>query len=133
MAKRTKVFERKYDGPEVLEQLLSAAGAVLDVEGVSARFRQAQANKADSGDVVPTLFETEPRFGDPEMARRLFQNLLGLWDALARGEPAASLPGKRPKRQKPTAPQAPPPLGMAEPDDAWVALATQYLRALGTR
>ena len=47
------------------------------------RFRAGRAEGAEADEVIPTLFPEPPRFPDPDLARRLFQNLLGLWDASA--------------------------------------------------
>src|SRR5204863_9822224 len=80
--------------------------------------------------VVPTLFEGEPRFPDPELARRLFQNLLGLWDLLARGQPlpmdGSPAEGARARARKPI-PERPPPFEGDGPDEAWVEAAWKYL------
>jgi len=74
-----------YEGPEALTALLARAGATVTAEEVAARFTAAQAAGEPRAVVIPTLFEHEPRFGSPDEARRLYGNLLGLWDRLVAG------------------------------------------------
>lgn len=76
---------RVYEGPEVLSALLSQAGCPLSAGEVAARFASAQARGLERAEVVPGLFESEPRFTAPDAARRLYGNLFGLWDRIARG------------------------------------------------
>src|SRR4051812_49750743 len=79
-------FEHAFEGKEVLDGLLNLAGARVDTEGAVVRMREALRHGEPRESVVPTLFDGEPHFADPDLARRLFQNLLGLWDVLARGQ-----------------------------------------------
>jgi hypothetical protein len=81
----SKDLLRVYEGPEVLSALLSQAGCPLSSGEVAARFATAQARGLDRAEVVPGLFETEPRFTAPDAARRLYGNLFGLWDRIAQG------------------------------------------------
>ena len=78
-------FEPHYDGPERLTELLRQVGSALDAAGAAERFAAAQAQGLDRSDVIPALFEAEPRFGSPEDARRLYENLFALWGRVARG------------------------------------------------
>lgn len=74
-----------YEGPVVLGELLRKAGSPHDAAEVAAVFRRAQESGEVRSAVVPGLFPAEPRFGSPEDARRLYANLLGLWDRIAAG------------------------------------------------
>jgi hypothetical protein len=74
-----------YEGPEVLTALLAQAGSPLAAEEVAERFAAAQAVGEERGEVIPGLFEDEPRFASPDDARRLYSNLFGLWNRLAAG------------------------------------------------
>jgi hypothetical protein len=90
------------------------------------RFRAGRAEGAEAGEVIPTLFPEAPRFPSPDVARRLFQNLLGLWDAAqspefrlsSRTDPPRARPEKVP------APGAPGPTG---PDFAYVQAVRAWL------
>ncbi len=74
-----------YEGPHVLSALLERAGSPLSAADVASRFRQAQGAREERGDVVPSLFPVEPRFGSPDEARRLYGNLFALWDRIGAG------------------------------------------------
>ena len=74
-------------------------------EDVLAHFREAQKAGLAASDVIPTLFPEEPRFQDATLAKRLFQNLLGLWD-VSPGNVSLALPGPRPKKERPQRPPA---------------------------
>ncbi len=76
-------FAHRFEDAEVLAELLAAAGSPLTPEEVLERFRAGRAEGAEAGEVIPALFPEAPRFPHPDVARRLFQNLLGLWDASA--------------------------------------------------
>ena len=76
-------FEHRLESAEVLGPLLAAAGSPLSPEEVLARFRAGRSEGLSSSEVIPTLFPEQPRFANTDIARRLFQNLLGLWDAAA--------------------------------------------------
>ncbi|HET7753464.1 MAG TPA: hypothetical protein VFK85_06115 [Anaeromyxobacteraceae bacterium] len=75
----------EYEGPEVLDALLSRAGCPLGTADVEERFREAIAAGLERSDAVPALFEEEPRFGSPDEARRLYANLFGLWSRVRSG------------------------------------------------
>lgn len=74
-----------YEGPEVLTELLRRAGSSVPAEEVAERFAQAQAQGADRSEVIPGLFDEEPRFQSPDSAKRLYANLFGLWARVEAG------------------------------------------------
>jgi hypothetical protein len=77
--------------------------------------------------VIPTLFEREPRFSSPEVARRLFQNLLALWDMVVEGKAVRLEEGPRPPRPKKVKLTPPPPFAPGEPGPEFVEAAWRYL------
>lgn len=117
----------RFESTEVLAELLTIAGAPLEPEEVLRRFRGGRAEGAEANEVIPTLFSEAPRFPDPEVARRLFQNLLGLWDASAspgfRLAARASVPRPRPEKVPPPGPPRPtgPDRDYVEAVRAWLA------------
>jgi pyruvate/2-oxoglutarate dehydrogenase complex dihydrolipoamide acyltransferase (E2) component len=124
------MLDRFFEGAPTLQALLAAAGSTVSVEEVVQRMREAQAEGGDPRDVVPGLFEGEPRFPDPGLARALYGNLLGLWDLLETGLPleaegrGPSSPAARPEKRR-TDP--PPPFGEAGPDEGFVQQAWRFL------
>jgi hypothetical protein len=82
-SRQPEAFERRFENAAVLDELLEIAGSTLRTVEVVKRFRNAQVERKPSSEVIPTLLPPEPRFSHPDIARRLFQNLLGLWDAAA--------------------------------------------------
>lgn len=137
MSKRNRrgEFEHVFEGPEVLAPLLASAGCKLSLESVAERMRAAQREGKRAGDVIPSLFEGEPRFGDPFEAQLTFQNLLGLWDLIASGKPLPKQKapgGDRPPRPKKPEPVHPGAFGEA-PSPEWVERAWQYLEDLGEK
>ena len=124
MARGTRAhFDRRFEGADILGGLLELAGSSYGPEEVLHAFRDARKAGLPASEVIPTLFPEEPHFQDRDTARRLFQNLLGLWD-LAPGKVTLTRPGPRPKRPKP---RPPPPLGGRDPDPEWVETAWRYL------
>jgi len=123
MARRTLPFERHFEGAAILGELLTLGGSPYSPEDVLAQFREARKAGLAPADVLPTLFPREPRFGDTGQARRLFQNLLGLWDVCP-DKVGLSLPGPRPKKAKPIPPA---PLAGAVPTAEWVDSAWTFL------
>lgn len=122
------VLERTFEGRARLAALLAKAGSVVDPEDVAAGFRQAQAEGLAAADVIPDLFEGEPRFARAQDARALYGNLLGLWDLLARGATVdLSAPPPRPPRAKKAAPPPAPRPFAGAPDEAYVEAAWRYL------
>lgn len=132
MSKR-HVFAREFEGLDVLDELLSIADAKLNARAVVDRFKDAQERKEEAQRVIPTLFNEEPRFPDPEYARLLYQNLLGLWDAIEAGEPLEEKKADRPKREKKKKLEPPPPFEAHGPDTEWVEGALRYLQHLDER
>jgi len=123
MARRPLPFERHFEGAAVLAELLDLGGSPYGPEDVLQQFREARTAGLEAADVLPTLFPGEPRFADPGQARRLFQNLLGLWDVCL-GTVSLGLPGPRPRKAKPIPPV---PLVGAVPTPAWVDSAWTFL------
>ncbi len=127
-------FLHHYEGPDVLGELLAAAGSPLSVAEVIDAMRLAQRERRAASDVLPELFgKGEPRFGDPLEAQLTFQNLLGLWDLLASGRPLPQRKGERPPKPSRPVPVHPGPYGPKGPDDAWVEKAWRYLEDVPER
>jgi hypothetical protein len=121
-------FVHHFEGALVLDGLLELAGSAYDSTAVLERMKEAHAEGGDVREVIPTLFEGEPRFGSPELARQLYQNLLGLWDLVVEGKPVRLQQGEeRPERPKKVKPVAPEPFAPGEPDTAFVEAAWRYL------
>lgn len=120
-------FTHRLKSAEVLEVLLASAGSPLDAEAVLVRFRTGRSEGLDSSEVIPTLFPTPPHFANPDIARRLFQNLLGLWDASA--DPDFRLPVSRPKRKAAPRLERPGQVGPAFPDIAYLLRVRTWLSA----
>lgn len=121
-------LERHFEGAGVLDELLALAGSRYDTEGVLVAFRTAHKEGDAPRDVIPALFDGEPRFPSPELARRLYGNLFGLWDLAASGgtvELEAPAPVERPPR--PVRTPAPAPFGPGGPDEAFVEQAWRHL------
>jgi hypothetical protein len=105
-----------YEGPEALTALLARAGSPFNADEVAARFSAALAAGETRADVVPSLFEAEPRFASPDEARRLYGNLFGLWARLASGLSAED-DAPAPVASAPEEAQAPlPPRGLTPGD-----------------
>jgi hypothetical protein len=133
MSRRTG-FERRFEGTDVLAELLALTNAVLDAPEVVARLKEAQGAGESPQEVIPTLFDGEPRFADPEYARRLYQNLLGLWDELAAGRvPREGAGPDRPRKEKRLPTEPPGPFSPEGPDAAWVSAAVSHLESLDRR
>jgi hypothetical protein len=131
---RRGAFEKTFEGLDLLDELLQLCNAVVDAAGAVEALRQAQAQGESASEAIPTLFDGEPRFPDPEYARRTYQNLLGLWDELAAGRTPRAHAGEDEKKKEKQAPVEPPgafPGG--GPDHAWVESARAYLSSLGKR
>jgi hypothetical protein len=120
-------FVRHFEGAQVLDGLLDLAGTPHDSLTVLAHMRQAHAEGRPPSEVIPSLFEREPRFESPELARRFFQNLLGLWDLVEEGKPVRLEDGPRPPRPKKQKVEPPAVFAPGEPDAAFVEAAWRYL------
>ncbi len=119
-----------YEGPEALTALLARAGSPHDAAEVEARFTDSQARGIDRSAAIPALFPAEPRFGSPDEARRLYQNLFGLWERVEAGQGAGDAPPP-PLRRRQALPL--PPRGSLAGDQlppALVEAAWQVLDAL---
>lgn len=90
----------------MLEELLGKAGCTYTVAEVRAEFEASLEEDPETppAQILPLLFETEPRFSGPDEARRLYGNLLGLWDLVAARAGGGALPVLG------DAPAGPPPL-----------------------
>ena len=120
-------FAHRFESPEVLAELLEIAGCPLEPEEVLRRFRAGRDGGAAASEVIPTLFPEPPRFPNPDLARRLFQNLLGLWDASA--APDFRLPSRTdaPRLTRPERVAAPGPPGPGGPTAAYVDAVRAWL------
>jgi hypothetical protein len=90
--KRSKADEsaqlsRVYEGAQKLDERLAGAGSSLKASEVAELFRDAQAEGMGPEEAVPELFDEEPRFSTSDDAKRLYSNLLGLWDRVVANEP----------------------------------------------
>ncbi|HYH99492.1 hypothetical protein [Hyalangium sp.] len=120
-------FVHHFEGAQTLDGLLQLAGSSCDTYEVLTRMRSAQAEGQPHDAVIPTLFQGEPHFSSPEVAQRLFQNLLGLWDLLEEGKPLQLDEGPRPPRPKKVKPVPPPAFAPGEPGSEFVEAAWRYL------
>jgi hypothetical protein len=95
-----------YEGPEVLTALLARAGSPHSADEAAAAFKAAQAAGDSRSAAIPTLFPSEPRFAQPEDARRLYANLFGLWARVESGLDAedGDAPAAVPDPAEPPAP-----------------------------
>lgn len=118
-------IERRFDGREALQKLLTESGSLADVEDVANAFALAVKDGVPPSVVIPALWEEEPALTSPTQARALFGNLLGLYDLVASGKPVdLSVRAKPAKREKTPPPQ---PFGDAGPDEAFVETAWRHL------
>ncbi|MFP2933726.1 hypothetical protein ACLESO_53045 [Pyxidicoccus sp. 3LG] len=120
-------FQRQFEGAQTLDGLLDLAGSPLDSAQVLARMQAAHAEGTPYRDVIPTLFEGEPRFPSPEIARSLYQNLLGLWDLVEEGKAVRLDDGPRPPRPKKVKATPPTPFHPGTPSGEFVEAAWRYL------
>lgn len=120
-------FVHHFEGAQTLDGLLELSGSPCDTAEVLVRFQAARAEGDASADVIPTLFEDEPRFASPEVARRLYQNLLGLWDLVEEGKPVRLEEAPREPRPKKVKPLPPVPFAPEEPGPEFVEAAWRYL------
>ncbi len=130
---RGKDFSRHYEGPEVLGELIQLAGSPYSLDQVIEKMREAQEAGEQAGDLIPELFEGEPQFGDPLQAQLTFQNLLGLWDLLATGQPLPRQKVPRPPKPKKPEPVHPGEFEDEGPSEDWVETAWTYLEDISER
>ncbi|QSQ11275.1 hypothetical protein [Myxococcus landrumensis] len=120
-------FQRQFEGAPTLDGLLDLSGSALDSAQVLARMQEAHAQGRPHTDVIPSLFDGEPRFPSPDIARRLYQNLLGLWDCVESGQTVRLDDGPRPPRPKKVKPAPPAAFHPGEPTREFVEAAWRYL------
>ncbi|MCI0573333.1 MAG: hypothetical protein L0Y66_21515 [Myxococcaceae bacterium] len=119
---------RQFEGSALLDDLLALAGSRYDTDGVVVAFRAALKEGHEAREAIPTLFDGEPHFPSPEIARRLYGNLFGLWDVLAEGGPLTlEAPPPREPRHKPEKTPPPSPFGPEGPGEAFVEQAWRHL------
>lgn len=118
-------LERRFEGARVLTELLAPTGTLADVEDIAQAFQEAHAAGAPPQAVISALWEDEPRFASPDDARRLFANLLGLYELVASGVSVdLSVPsGRLPPRPRASAPEP----FAEEPSEGFVEAAWRYL------
>ena len=118
----------------MLQGLLELAGSPLDAQAAVARLKEGLEQGRSPGEVFPSLFEGEPHFPNPELARKLYQNLFGVWDLLEEGKVVDLRPPqeKAPRVKKPK-PVPPKPFHPGEPDEGYVEAAWRYLEDLDER
>jgi hypothetical protein len=125
-------FQPRFDGRDALAELLKLAGCTLDVAAVAERFQASQREGRARSAAIPELFSLEPHFPDPEVARRLYENLFGLWELVG-----ANQPWERPVAAVAaaisTAPAEAPGAFEGAPDEAWVERAWRHLDGLEPR
>lgn len=118
-------LDRSFEGQDTLQKLLTESGAVADVEDVVGAFQEAVKKNVPAPVVIQALWDDEPRFTSSRDAARLFGNLLGLYELVARGEKIdlKAPKGVKVKREKA---QRPEPFGATEPDDTFIEAAWRY-------
>ena len=91
---KTPEIPHHFESDAVLTELLAGAGCELSVEDVRFEFSASLEEDEDTRpwEIIPLLFELEPRFESPAEARRLYANLLGLWDRVAIEARGGALP-----------------------------------------
>jgi hypothetical protein len=120
-------FAHRFENAEVLSELLAIAGSPLAPEEVLQRFRAGRAEGAESSEVIPTLFPGPPRFPNPDVARRLFQNLLGLWDASGIPDFQLAIDPRQAGRARPRKVEPPGPPSGGKPGAGYVAAVRTWL------
>jgi hypothetical protein len=122
-------LERRFEGRAVLDTLLAEAGSLADSADVAQAFADAHRDGVPPAVVVSALWEDEPRFASQKTARKLYGNLLGLYDLVASGATLnleADAGTSKPPRVKKERVEPPPPLE-GEPDEDFVEAAWRYL------
>jgi hypothetical protein len=99
-----KRLERKFEGPEVLAKLLADSGCELTVDDVAAEFDAALEEGTPANEVIDLLWEIEPRFKSPDVARRTFSNLFGLYEQMAQDMAAELVTLEEEQAQDPAKP-----------------------------
>lgn len=125
--KRDAEFTRQFEGAEVLDGLLALADSACDSAEALRLMQEAHAAGLSHEEVIPELLPPQPRFEHPDVARRLFQNLLGLWDLVSEGKAVRLEDGPRPPRPRKVKTTPPAPFAPGEPDAEFVEAAWRYL------
>lgn len=86
MSRNRRSLERNFEGELILSDLLKASKCELTVDEVIEEFRCGVEEGSEPSDIIPLLWEGEPRFPNPDQARRTFANLFGLWDEIHKAE-----------------------------------------------
>lgn len=112
---------RVYEGEAALHKLLEAAGAQVAVSEVVELFKGAQAGGMGPDEAFPDLFDDEPKFASVQDAKRLYDNLFGLWDRVASGGPVEPKGRPEEKAHEPAPAPEPmsPPLSPEFVEAAW--------------
>ncbi len=126
-------FVHRFEGKEVLEALLQVAGSRRTAQEILDLMREGRDRGWSGNDVIPGLFDGEPRFPDPTVAKRLFQNLLGLWDLVSSGQPVALETPEEISLPPPPKEPPPGPFGPDGPDVEFVEKAWRYIEDLDKR
>ena len=120
-------FLRSFEGGPALQQLLSDSGSLADVEDVAGAFLDASRAGVPANVVIGALWEDEPRFESPQHARRMFGNLFGLYELIAKGEKVELGTIAHPVRVKREKAPQPLPFGDSEPTAEFVEAAWRWL------
>ena len=103
-------FVHHFEGAQTLDGLLELAGSPCDTAEVLSRMRDGPRRGAAARHRHPHPLRGRAALCLPEVAQRLFQNLLGLWDLVEEGNPVRLEEEPRPPRPKKVKPRAPPAL-----------------------
>ncbi len=77
-------LEHRFEGDEILDDLLRRSGCEHTTEDLRYEFDAALEEGTAPGEVIALLWDGDPKFESPEMARRTFSNLFGLYDEMAK-------------------------------------------------
>ena len=70
----------------MLNRLLKESGCQLNEADILEEFQCGVEEGSEPSDIIPLLWEGEPRFPSPEQARLTFSNLFGLWDMIQKDQ-----------------------------------------------
>jgi hypothetical protein len=126
-------FEPRFEGAGVLDELLGLCGATVDAQAAISALEEGHQGGEDRNEIISSFFEGEPRPPSPDIARRLFENLIGIWDLLEEGRPVASATREKPERPKKHKVEKPAPFEPGEPTEAFVESVWKYLEAAEPR
>ena len=86
MSRKSRSLERNFEGEAILSTLLKDAKCPLVVADIIEEFQAGVEEGSEPSDIIPLLWEGEPRFSSPDQARRTFANLFGLWDEIHKAQ-----------------------------------------------